>query len=244
MLGVSTDSVESHRAFADEHRLPFPLLADTEQRVTGAYGVDTTLGYADRVTFLIAADGRVARVFPDVDPGVHCEEVLAAITPEVRLVVQHGTAHPVDGVANVECDPFLAPERFRSLLTEAAAVVCEPQGVAVEAQPTLPLGEALWAAKVGELIGAEVHCFDCELDAGDAAARLREEGAASAPVVDDHGVLVGNVHVKALDQLCDEARELQVDDRAAERFDGTVPPLEPERARSQLPPRGRVLRLE
>jgi UDP-N-acetylglucosamine transferase subunit ALG13 len=44
--------------------------------------------------------------------------------PEVRLVVQHGTARPVDGVANVECDPFLAPERFRSLLTEAAAVVC------------------------------------------------------------------------------------------------------------------------
>jgi UDP-N-acetylglucosamine transferase subunit ALG13 len=47
-----------------------------------------------------------------------------ASNPGTRVVVQHGTAKPVDGVANVESDPFLAPERFRALLVEAAAVVC------------------------------------------------------------------------------------------------------------------------
>jgi UDP-N-acetylglucosamine transferase subunit ALG13 len=47
-----------------------------------------------------------------------------AANPDARVVVQHGTADPVAGVANVASDPFLAPERFRALLDEAAAVVC------------------------------------------------------------------------------------------------------------------------
>jgi UDP-N-acetylglucosamine transferase subunit ALG13 len=47
-----------------------------------------------------------------------------ASNPGARVVVQHGTASPVDGIANVESDPFLPPERFRALLGEAAAVVC------------------------------------------------------------------------------------------------------------------------
>jgi peroxiredoxin Q/BCP len=79
VLGVSRDSVEKHRAFATEHALPFPLLADESGAICEKYGVRSTLGYASRVTFLIDRDGRVARVFPDVDPGVHAEELLAAI---------------------------------------------------------------------------------------------------------------------------------------------------------------------
>ncbi len=45
----------------------------------------------------------------------------AARNPGARVVVQHGTAHAIDGV---ECSPFLAPERFHELLAEASAVVC------------------------------------------------------------------------------------------------------------------------
>ncbi len=44
-----------------------------------------------------------------------------ARNPDVRIVVQHGNAHPIDGV---ECSAFLAPERFRELLATASAVVC------------------------------------------------------------------------------------------------------------------------
>lgn len=79
VLGVSRDSVEKHREFAKEHALPFPLLSDESGAVCEKYGVRSTLGYASRVSFLIDREGRVARVFPDVDPGVHAEELLAAI---------------------------------------------------------------------------------------------------------------------------------------------------------------------
>jgi len=78
VVGVSVDSVESHRQFADEHELQFPLLADTDQRIREAYGVPSRLGMASRVTFLIDGSGYVRRVFPDVDPAVHVDEVLAA----------------------------------------------------------------------------------------------------------------------------------------------------------------------
>ena len=79
VLGVSTDDVESHAAFAREHELPFPLLADVEERVANDYGVAIRAGMTMRTTFLIDGQGVIRRVFEDVDPGVHVDEVLAAI---------------------------------------------------------------------------------------------------------------------------------------------------------------------
>lgn len=79
VLGVSTDDVASHRRFHDEHQLPFDLLADLDGRVARQYGVPVRLGMAARMTFLIDGDGVVRRVFEDVDPAVHADEVLAAI---------------------------------------------------------------------------------------------------------------------------------------------------------------------
>lgn len=79
VLGVSTDDVASHASFAREHRLPFPLLADPDRAIMGAYGVGRVFGMASRVTFLIDREGVIRRVFPDVDPGVHATQVLDAI---------------------------------------------------------------------------------------------------------------------------------------------------------------------
>ncbi|MCA9582703.1 MAG: peroxiredoxin [Myxococcales bacterium] len=79
VVGVSTDDVESHRKFASEHELPFPILADEDGKIADAYGVPTTLGFARRMTFLIDRHGIIRRVFEDVDPAVHAEEVLRAI---------------------------------------------------------------------------------------------------------------------------------------------------------------------
>ncbi|MFW5924999.1 MAG: peroxiredoxin [Myxococcota bacterium] len=78
VFGVSGDSVESHREFRKEHALPFPLVADESGEVARAYGVPTTLGMASRTTFLVGPDGRVVRVWPDVDPAVDADRVLAA----------------------------------------------------------------------------------------------------------------------------------------------------------------------
>jgi thioredoxin-dependent peroxiredoxin len=77
IVGVSSDSNESHREFAKEHQLPFPLIADEEHAWANAFGVDTTLGMTSRDSFLIGKDGKVAKVYRGVDPGVHADEVLA-----------------------------------------------------------------------------------------------------------------------------------------------------------------------
>jgi peroxiredoxin Q/BCP len=79
IFGVSGDSSESHQEFSAKHRLPFPLVSDADGNIARAYGVSTTFGMASRVTFLIGQDGRVAKVWPDVDPGVHADEVLKAV---------------------------------------------------------------------------------------------------------------------------------------------------------------------
>ncbi|MGZ3422677.1 MAG: peroxiredoxin [Polyangiales bacterium] len=79
VIGVSRDSVEKHAAFAKEHDLPFPLLADENGAICKAYGVGSTLGMAKRVTYLVGRDGKVARAWPDVDPAIHVDQVIAAI---------------------------------------------------------------------------------------------------------------------------------------------------------------------
>ena len=80
ILGVSLDDVESHRKFAENHSLPFPLLADTEGTAADAYGVKTKMmGWivAKRQTFLIDPDGNIAMHYEKVDPDEHSAQVLA-----------------------------------------------------------------------------------------------------------------------------------------------------------------------
>jgi peroxiredoxin Q/BCP len=79
IVGVSTQDNSSHQAFADKYQLPFPLLPDTDRKIAAAYGVDTSRGYARRVTFVIGPDGKIARTFPAVQVEGHDDEVLAAV---------------------------------------------------------------------------------------------------------------------------------------------------------------------
>jgi len=83
ILGVSLDDVESHKAFAENHGLPFPLLADTEGTTADVYGVKTKwAGFtiAKRQTFIIDPEGLVVKHYQKVKPDIHAEEVLAALT--------------------------------------------------------------------------------------------------------------------------------------------------------------------
>jgi len=82
VLGVSADSIESHKQFCSKEGLNFKLLADTQGRVMRAYGSLTNLGvvkFAARHTFLIDPNGKIAKVYTDVDPSKHSEEVLAEL---------------------------------------------------------------------------------------------------------------------------------------------------------------------
>src|SRR5271154_2174101 len=76
VLGVSFDSVESHKAFTEKYKLPFVLLADTDKKVAKAYGVaDDNSKVASRTTFVINKAGKIAFVDPKVNPVTHAAEI-------------------------------------------------------------------------------------------------------------------------------------------------------------------------
>lgn len=86
ILGASADSVESHRKFKEKYDLPYPLIADSDHSIAESYGVwqkksmfgKKYMGIA-RTTFLIAPDGRIARVFEKVNPLGHAADIAAEI---------------------------------------------------------------------------------------------------------------------------------------------------------------------
>jgi peroxiredoxin Q/BCP len=82
ILGVSVDSAESHKSFCEKEGLNFKLLADTEVKVSAAYGSVREYNgnkISARNTFIIDPKGNIAKVFPAVKVAAHSEEVLAAL---------------------------------------------------------------------------------------------------------------------------------------------------------------------
>lgn len=87
VLGVSPDTIKSHDKFKLKYQLPFALLSDPEHRVAEMYGAwgekkmygKTYMGIL-RSTFIIDEQGTIAKVFPNVKPKDHSQEVLAALT--------------------------------------------------------------------------------------------------------------------------------------------------------------------
>jgi peroxiredoxin Q/BCP len=86
VFGISPDSVESHAAFAEKHRLPFALLADPAKHVLQAYGAwgeksmygKKYMGVL-RSSVLVDPEGNVARVYPKASPAEHAGEILAEV---------------------------------------------------------------------------------------------------------------------------------------------------------------------
>ena len=86
ILGVSTQGEASHQAFTKKYRLNFPLLADTGGTVGRAYGtlggggiiskIKAAAGMADRVTFVIDENGRIAHVIDKPNVANHAQEVM------------------------------------------------------------------------------------------------------------------------------------------------------------------------
>ncbi|SRR5579883_1563810 len=82
VFGVSLDDEASHQQFTEKFNLPFPLLADVDGAIAKAYDV---LGdyngtpYAQRVTYVIGEDGKIAQVYTTVQTATHASDILAAI---------------------------------------------------------------------------------------------------------------------------------------------------------------------
>jgi peroxiredoxin len=83
VLGISADTVESHKRFVEKEHLNFPLLADTEKKMMTAYGVLAPNGFANRVTFIIGEDGRIR----EIDRAVNTQFQRDGST----LTTRHGT---------------------------------------------------------------------------------------------------------------------------------------------------------
>jgi peroxiredoxin Q/BCP len=86
VLGVSPDSVESHKKFSNKFSLNFPLLSDVDKKVVEAFGVwkeKSLYGRkymgVERTTFIISEQGKIGKVFPKVKVDGHFEEVLEAL---------------------------------------------------------------------------------------------------------------------------------------------------------------------
>ena len=81
MLGISFDTVEENRAFAEKFDFPYKLLCDTDRSMGLAYGAARTAdeGYARRISYVIDESGKVLFVYQKVDPQEHLDTVLAAL---------------------------------------------------------------------------------------------------------------------------------------------------------------------
>src|SRR3989344_3369509 len=72
VFGVSADTPESHKAFAEKYSLPFTLLSDAKKEVIYAYGAKSEAG-TKRISYLVGPDGVVVKSYPSVDPVSHAE---------------------------------------------------------------------------------------------------------------------------------------------------------------------------
>jgi peroxiredoxin Q/BCP len=86
IIGISADSIESHKKFAEKYKLPFNLLSDVKKEVIEKYGVwqeksmygKKYMGIV-RTTFIIDASGKIGKIFPKVKVDNHNKEVIEAL---------------------------------------------------------------------------------------------------------------------------------------------------------------------
>lgn len=78
VFGVSYDSPKTNAAFAEKFHLQFLLLSDVDRKLAAAVGAERALlPIPKRISYLVGADGKVLKTYPDVSPAKHAAEVLA-----------------------------------------------------------------------------------------------------------------------------------------------------------------------
>lgn len=76
VFGISTDTVDTQRRFAERYGVKFKLLSDHSKEVTRKYGVLGLVGLAERVTFIIGPDGKIMKIIRNVRPDEHPKRAL------------------------------------------------------------------------------------------------------------------------------------------------------------------------
>jgi len=107
VLGCSVDSSDAHRKFIKQYNLPFPLLLDPDKKIATAYGVANgipILGLDKRVTYVIDEEGRIAKVYPNVDPSIHAGQILADLPPAPPTPTTSVEATPAPSASHSDSD--------------------------------------------------------------------------------------------------------------------------------------------
>jgi peroxiredoxin Q/BCP len=86
VLGISTDGVKSHAKFSAKYKLPFPLLSDEQKQIVSAYGAWGEKSFMGRKyqgtyrwTFWIDGSGKIRKIWTDVKPNEHADQILALL---------------------------------------------------------------------------------------------------------------------------------------------------------------------
>ncbi len=86
VFGVSKDTPKSHKKFAEKYNLPFTLLSDPTMEMMTKYGAfaekkmyGKVVRGTNRISYLVSPDGKIAKVYPEVDPANHALELIADI---------------------------------------------------------------------------------------------------------------------------------------------------------------------
>ena len=74
IIGVSADSVDSYKMFAEKYHLPFILLADTNKEIINSYNAESM--FTKRITYIIDPTGIIIKVYPNVTPSTHANEIV------------------------------------------------------------------------------------------------------------------------------------------------------------------------
>ena len=101
VLGCSVDSADEHKKFISKNSLPFPLLTDPDKKIAKAYGAANgipILGLDRRVTYIIDENGKILKVYPNVDPSSHATQILTDLG--VGNVMPAAAASPAAPAAN------------------------------------------------------------------------------------------------------------------------------------------------
>lgn len=80
IYGISVDSVDSHKKFKAKYGLNFPLLSDSKKELVTKLGIKSLTGSAQRVTFVLDKEGKIIKIYPNVSPDKHSDELFSYLS--------------------------------------------------------------------------------------------------------------------------------------------------------------------